>query len=77
MLSADAQAARRWPTARWGRCPTSSRLFMGTLGQFQLEVANNLKWMKDITRTYSRARAAAILTLLAIMSKLTNGRGSS
>ena len=50
----------------------SSKLFMGVLGQFQLEVATNLKWMKDITRTYSPGRAAAILPLLAVMSKLTN-----
>lgn len=74
MRSADAQAARLMADRSLGQMPNlySSRLFMGTLGQFQLEVANNLKWMKDITRTYSPGRAAAILTLLAVMSKLTN-----
>ena len=74
MLSADAQAARLMADRSLGQMPNlySSRLFMGTLGQFQLEVANNLKWMKDITRTYSPGRATAILTLLAVMSKLTN-----
>ncbi len=74
MLSADAQAARLMADRSLGQMPNvySSKLFMGVLGQFQLEVANNLKWMKDITRTYSPGRAAAILTLLAVMSKLTN-----
>lgn len=74
MLSADAQAARLMADRSLGQMPNvySSKLFMGVLGQFQLEVANNLKWMKDITRTYSPGRAAAILTLLTVMSKLTN-----
>ena len=74
MRAADAQAARLMADRSLGQMPNvySSKLFMGVLGQFQLEVANNLKWMKDITRTYSPGRAAAILTLLAVMSKLTN-----
>ena len=77
MLSADAQAARLMADRSLGQIAQpvhTSRLFMGTLGQFQLEVANNLKWMKDITRTCnSPGRAAAILTLLAVRSsKLTN-----
>lgn len=74
MRSADAQAARLMADRSLGQMPNvySSKLFMGVLGQFQLEVANNLKWMKDVTRTYSPGRAAAILTLLAVMSKLTN-----
>ena len=74
MRAADAQAARLMADRSLGQMPNvySSKLFMGVLGQFQLEVANNLKWMKDVTRTYSPGRAAAILTLLAVMSKLTN-----
>ena len=74
MRAADAQAARLMADRSLGQMPNvySSKLFMGVLGQFQLEVANNLKWMKDITRTYSPGRATAIFALLAVMSKLTN-----
>ena len=75
MMCADDKAARLMADRSLGQMPNiySSRTFMATLGQFQLEVANTLKWGgKDMIRTYGKAGGAARMGLSMILFALAN-----
>lgn len=75
MRSADDQAARLMADRSLGQMPNlySSRTFMATLGQFQLEVHNTVaRLAKDIPRSFSPARAAGVIGLTALIGSMVN-----